>query len=165
VTFYSHLIARGLGLSCEEIDKLRLASLLHDIGKIGIKEDILLKPGSLTEEEMKIIRQHPVIGEKILKSIEEIKEILPAIRNHHERWDGKGYPDGLAQQQIELIGRIITVADSFDAMTTDRPYRKKMDYEQAARELVRCSGTQFDPEIVKVFLKELKKEKYIRRIP
>jgi GAF domain-containing protein len=162
VTYYCRLIARGLRLSRSERDKLRLAALLHDIGKIGIREEILMKPGRLTDEEFEVIRKHPVIGERILKHIEEIKDILPGIRNHHERLDGKGYPDRQRGSGIALLGRIIAVADAFDAMTSDRPYRGRMTHEEAVAELVSCSGTQFDAAVVRAFVHQLRKEKLVR---
>jgi HD-GYP domain-containing protein (c-di-GMP phosphodiesterase class II) len=124
---------------------LRLGSILHDVGKIGVPDAILLKPASLTEEEWAVMRQHPAIGEQMLRPIEFLAPVLPIIRNHHERWDGAGYPDGLVEKNIPLGARIVTVCDSFDAMVSDRPYRAGLPVSEAVEEILRCSGTQFDP--------------------
>ncbi len=145
-------LARALGLSEEDIDDLRYAAILHDIGKIGISANILNKQGKLTDEEFDEIKKHPIIAYNILKDIEFLKNGLSGILQHHERFDGKGYPNGLKNDQICTFGRILSVADAFDAMTSDRPYRKGMDMEEAIEELKRCKGTQFDPEIVDVLV-------------
>lgn len=123
----------------------------HDIGKYAIPFEILEKPGSLTSEELQVVRAHPVVGESMLKDKKEFKSILPAVRHHHERWDGTGYPDGLKGSDIPLEARIISVVDSFDAIVSDRPYRKGAAPAKAIDELKRCAGTQFDPQIVKAF--------------
>jgi len=123
----------------------------HDIGKYAIPFEILEKPGSLTSEEQQVVRAHPVVGESMLKDKKEFKSILPAVRHHHERWDGTGYPDGLKGNDIPLEARIISVVDSFDAIVSDRPYRKGVEPAKALDELKRCAGTQFDPQIVKAF--------------
>jgi len=140
-------LARALKLSEEEIKDLRYAAILHDIGKIGISANILNKPGKLTDEEFNEIKKHPLIAYNILKDVEFLKNGLNAILQHHERYDGKGYPNGLKGDEICIFARIMCVADAFDAMTSDRPYRKGMDMESALKEIKRCSGTQFDPEI------------------
>ncbi|MHB1661531.1 MAG: HD domain-containing phosphohydrolase [bacterium] len=149
---YSLAIGRNLGISGDELETLKLSSILHDIGKIGISDSVLLKPGGLTDEEFKTIKSHTILGEKILKNIKQLNHIIPGVKYHHERYDGKGYPEGLGGGNIDLTARIIAVSDSFDAMTTDRPYRKGLSYEAAFSELKKCSGTQFDPVIVDAFI-------------
>jgi len=159
VTAYTIPIAQELGIEKEELGKLEYAGLLHDIGKIGIMEQILNKPGRLTNEEFGIIKKHPVIGFEILKSIDFLKDVTLLVKFHHERWDGKGYPDGLKETAIPLGARIIAVADTFDAMTSDRPYRKGLPVEVAIDEIKRCSGSQFDPTIVDAFIRAYEKGK------
>ncbi len=157
VTKYSILLAKELQLDSEWSKRVELAGLLHDIGKIGVIEKILQKPDGLSPEEFEIIKQHPVIGEGIIRPIPQLKEILSGIRNHHERWDGKGYPDQLSGENIPLLGRIISLSDTYDAMTSDRPYRKGLNLDIAINEIQKGSGTQFDPEITKVFIEVIKK--------
>jgi putative nucleotidyltransferase with HDIG domain len=152
VTRYSVAIARRMGFSFAEVEIIRRAALLHDIGKIGIRDDILLKPGKLTSEEFEQIKIHPVKSQEIVESLPFLKEVAVLVRHHHERYDGKGYPDGKTGEEIELGARILAVSDSFDAMTTDRPYRKRFTLEVAKSELVRCQGSQFDPKIVDNFV-------------
>lgn len=149
---FSLMIAEKINLSKKEKENLGLASLLHDVGKIGVSEKILLKEGKLTEAEWVWMRRHPVIGADMLSHIKQLHACIPGIRNHQERYDGKGYPDGLAGKDIPLFGRIICVADAFDAMTSTRPYRKSVSVEHALDELKKCAGTQFDPEYVDAFL-------------
>lgn len=151
VANFAYHIARQLGISSKEIQLLYWASMLHDVGKIGISEDILNKKDNLTVEESQIIRQHTVIGAKILEPLKSIKEIIPIIYHHHERFDGNGYPDRLKGQEIPLLSRIIAVADAFEAMTSERSYRDKMQPEVALSNIKLNSGTQFDPKIVKCF--------------
>jgi putative two-component system response regulator len=153
VTEVSVAIAGEMGLAKKEIEKVRLAGLVHDIGKIGVREAVLNKPGSLSEEEYKHVRLHSETGERILIPIVDDEEILKAVRHHHERYDGWGYPDGLRGEQIPRLARIIAVADTFDAMTSERPYRKAMTEEEACAEIERCRGSQFDPEVADAFLK------------
>ena len=126
---------------------IHIASTLHDIGKIGVPEAILNKQGPLTPDEFNVIKQHPSIGEKILQSIEGLDNCIAAVKYHHERFDGSGYPDGLTGDQIPLIAAIICVADAYDAMVSDRPYRKGLSKEQAIKEIMSMAGTQFHPEI------------------
>jgi putative two-component system response regulator len=152
VTEISVAIAKHLGLDKESIEKIRLAGLVHDIGKIGVRESVLNKPSSLSDEEYKHVRLHSETGERILKPIVDDGEILKAVRHHHERYDGAGYPDGLKGKQISQLARIIAVADTFDAMTSERPYRKALTPEEACAEVERCRGTQFDPEAADAFL-------------
>ena len=137
------------------IENLHIASLLHDIGKIATPERILNKTAMLTIGERKIIQQHPLKGVAILQAIRELKNVVPGVKYHHERYDGKGYPEGLKGKEIPLIASIICVADAFDAMTTHRPYRSALTYEKASQELRRYSGIQFDPEVVKAALEVL----------
>jgi HD-GYP domain-containing protein (c-di-GMP phosphodiesterase class II) len=145
-------LARALKLSEEEIKDLRYAAILHDIGKIGISANILNKTEKLTDEEFNEIKKHPIIAYNILKDVEFLKNGLNGILQHHERYDGKGYPYGLKGKEICIFARIMCVADAFDAMTSDRPYRKGMDMESALKEIKRCRGTQFDPEIADLLL-------------
>jgi putative nucleotidyltransferase with HDIG domain len=152
VTQYAMTITFELGLPMEEQKGIKIAGMLHDIGKIGIPDAVLLKPGRLTPEEAAIIRSHPVRGARIIHNIEPLRNIIPIVEHHHERWDGLGYCGGLAGEDIPLGARILAIADSYDAMTTDRTYRSKMPHEQAIAELQRCAGTQFDPALVPVFV-------------
>ena len=124
---------------------VRLGAILHDVGKIGISDAILHKPGPLTEAEWKVMKTHPIVGERMLRGIDCLSDALPVIRHHHERWDGTGYPDRLGGEDIPLGARIVAVCDAFDAMTSDRPYRKAMSPEAAGEEIAACAGTQFDP--------------------
>jgi HD-GYP domain-containing protein (c-di-GMP phosphodiesterase class II) len=134
------------------LENLHIASLLHDIGKIGIPEAILNKPGKLTDEEFKIIKEHTLKGVAILQPIKELEECIAAVKYHHERYDGKGYPEGLSADKIPLIAAIISVADAYDAMIIDRPYRRARTREDAVEEIKRCSGSQFNPVIAECFL-------------
>lgn len=145
-------IGRSMGLDDEDLATLELAGLLHDIGKLGTDEAILDKPGGLTEEELAAIRLHTVKGAEILSHIKQMKGVVPLIRHHHEFFDGGGYPDGIRGEEIPLMARIITVADTVDAMSADRPYRKGMPMNVIIEELKRCSGRQFDPAVVDAFL-------------
>jgi putative nucleotidyltransferase with HDIG domain len=152
VTRYSVAIAKEIGFSSAEVETIRRAGLLHDIGKIGIRDDVLLKPGKLTPEEFEQIKVHPVKGQEIVSSLPFLKDVAGLVRHHHERYDGKGYPDGKFGEDIELGSRIMAVSDSFDAMTTDRPYRKRLSLKEAITELIRCKATQFDPKVVDNFI-------------
>jgi len=153
VTTYACSLARELGLSEETIQNIYLAGLLHDIGKIGIPEEILLKPGKLTAEEYQEIMKHPVTGAKIIEPLRGLKNIIPMVRHHHERYDGTGYPDKLRGEEIPLEARILATADAFDALTSERPYRKAHNPENALKEIRRHQGTQFDPKIVEALEK------------
>jgi len=152
VVRYSLATARRLGVGGPDRETLRFSAILHDIGKIGVEDDILRKPGKLTEEEMAQMREHPDRGCAILSHIDFFHEAMPGLRSHHERHDGKGYPDRLTGEAIPLLARIIAVADTFDAMTSDRPYRKGLPHEVALEEIRRCAGSQFDPEVAEAFL-------------
>lgn len=148
-------LGRALHLSDGELGRLALLAMLHDIGKIAIPHAILLKPGKLTDEEWEIMKTHTEKGYRIASASKELQSIAEYILHHHERWDGGGYPGGLKEEEIPLLSRIITVVDSHDVMVHDRPYHKAMSHEDAVEELKRCSGTQFDPHIVSVFLNVL----------
>ncbi|RLB04624.1 MAG: phosphohydrolase, partial [Deltaproteobacteria bacterium] len=148
-------ISNQLGLPPEEKRQLMLAAILHDIGKVGIKDYILNKDDELTAEEFDIMRKHPLLGADILGHIKQLRSIIPAIKYHHEHYDGSGYPEGLKGEEIPFHARIIAVADTFDAMITDRPYQKGMSKEEAVEELKRNAGTQFDPQVVDAFAKAL----------
>ena len=141
-----------LGLDPKALKRLELGALFHDIGKIGIPEAILSKPGPLTAEERKVVELHPELGERILAPIERLARSAPIVRHCHERWDGSGYPNGLAGEEIPLESRVILVCDAYHAMTTDRPYRPRLPVEEACRRLREAAGTQFDPHVVEVFL-------------
>ena len=153
---YAVLIAQKLGLQEREKESLRYAAILHDIGKIGVRGIVLNNPNGLTSDEYNEVKKHPLIGEGIIKPIELLQPIRPLMRHHHEWYNGKGYPDGLSGENIPLGARILAVADAYDAMKSDRPYRKALTEETAIQELKRGSGTQFEPKIVEVFLKILK---------
>jgi HD-GYP domain-containing protein (c-di-GMP phosphodiesterase class II) len=139
--------------------------VLHDIGKIAIPDEILRKPGRLTAEEFDVIRTHPARGEAILAPLEELRSVLPAIRHHHERFDGQGYPDQLAGKNIPLHARIICVADSFDAMTSKRYYHEAKSLEEGLEEIARCSGSQFDPGLAECFIRALGKRAPVPVLP
>jgi putative two-component system response regulator len=152
ISAYAEQMALAIGLGSGAVSQVRYGGILHDIGKIGVKDWILLKPGSLTSEEYEQIKQHPQIGAGIIDQMRFAPDVAPMIRGHHEHWDGRGYPDGLAGEEIPLGARIISIVDSFDAMTTDRPYRRAMPTETALLELERGAGTQFDPTLLTVFI-------------
>ncbi|OIO73172.1 MAG: hypothetical protein AUJ85_08875 [Elusimicrobia bacterium CG1_02_37_114] len=154
----ARLIAINMKLKRDEIKDVELSALLHDIGKIAIPDKILLKPGKLTPEEFEIMKKHSELGMNIIKHIGFLKDALLSILHHHEQFDGKGYPQKLAGDNIPLGARIVNVADSYHAMISERPYRGALSKEEALKELERCSGTQFDPEIVQVFLNIVKKK-------
>lgn len=148
-------IAIKMHLNQAEIDKIRVAGILHDIGKIGIEEAILNKPGKLDAKEWEIIKLHPAKGAAILENTIEYRDISDILLSHHERYDGFGYPKGIKAEAIPLGARIIAVADTYDAITNERPYRKAMSKEQAINEIKNCSGSQLDPEIVSVFINQI----------
>jgi len=152
VTQYAVAIAEELGETSDFLNAVQTCGLLHDIGKIAIPENILDKQGSITNQERRTIAEHAVRGAKILEHIDTFQPFLPGIRHHHEWWDGSGLPDGLAGEQIPLLARVLAVADSYDAMTSDRPYRERRTRVEAITEIERCSGTQFDPQVVDAFL-------------
>ena len=152
VTRYSLAIAKRLGLSAERLKIMERAAILHDIGKIGINATLLHKVGKLSPEDIFDLQQHPTIGIKILEPIEFLNDVRTCIVQHHERFDGKGYPNGVSGEELLLEARILAIADTFDAMTSDRPYRKALSLDIAVKELVDNAGTQFDPAIVPHFI-------------
>lgn len=152
VTRYAEVIGRRLGLSEEEMEHLRLSAALHDIGKIGVPDAVLLKPGRLSDAEYAVMCEHPACAGEILAHVHQLGPVMPGVVGHHERYDGKGYPRGAAGEEIPVQARIIAVADTFDAMTTDRPYRARLSDEAASAELRAGAGTQFDPAVVDAFL-------------
>jgi putative nucleotidyltransferase with HDIG domain len=149
---YTLTLARKIGLKEEDLVPVGRGALLHDVGKIGVPDSILLKPGKLTSEEWVEMKKHPAIGFEILRSIKFLESAAEIVLSHQERWDGKGYPNGLEGPDIPLGARIFAVVDTLDAMTSDRPYRKALSYQAALDEIRRCSGTQFDPRVVEAFL-------------
>jgi len=152
VSSFSMAISRHLGLSQEEVFRVHIAAILHDVGKLGIRESILNKPGGLSDEEFDIMRQHPSIGAQIMSPIRMLKDIIPGIRNHHETWNGKGYPDQLKGEEIPMVARIIGIADTFDAMTTTRPYQQAMTLDYVLAKMRSMSGTRFDPVVIDAFI-------------
>ncbi len=152
VSAYSVLIGEKLGLSKEELKTLKIGGLFHDIGKIGVSDAILLKNTKLTDDEYSEIKNHPAIGKHILSNATIFKDLIPIVYHHHEKYDGTGYPEQLKGENIPLLARIVAVADSFDAMTSNRSYRSERDLDYAKSEIERCSGTQFDPVVANAFL-------------
>jgi HD-GYP domain-containing protein (c-di-GMP phosphodiesterase class II) len=152
VSRMSLAIAQRLGLTDDECEKIRISALLHDVGKIGIDDSILKKPAALTDEEYEIMKQHPQKGYKIMSQIPAMKEFLAGMYMHHEMVDGRGYPQGLKGDEIPLMGRIVAVADTFDAMTTDRPYQRAMVFEDAIARIQSFVGTRYDEQVVAAFV-------------
>ena len=158
VTALSLAIGREMGLTAKELDMLQRGGLLHDIGKIGIPGSILDKPGKLTREEFAIIQEHPEKGARILEPIPAFQEIIPVVTQHHERFDGKGYPWGLSGEAISLGARILAIADVYDALTSDRPYRVALRPEDAISYVAENAGIQFDPAVARIFLNIISRE-------
>jgi len=163
VAMYSRIIAEGMGLSETEVKRIEHGGLMHDIGKIGIRSADLNKPQKLTPEEYKMFKSHPVLGKRIIEPITFLAHLIPCVYHHHETWDGGGYPMGLGGGDIPIEARILAVADSYDAMTSDRPYRKALPHDIALVELRRCAGRQFDPRPVEAFLLVIEKFRAKRR--
>lgn len=157
VAKYAVEIAKELGLSTEEIEIMEQTALLHDIGKISIKDTILHKPSKLNSEEWEEVKKHSLSGEEIIRPFKLLHIEQTMIRHHHERFDGTGYPDKLKGEEIPIYARILAVADSFEAMVSDRPYRSKLSLQEVKKELERCKGTQFDPKVLEAFLRVLEK--------
>ena len=155
VSYYATKIGRRMGLPPEELEKLRIAGVFHDIGKIGTADDILLKSETLSPEEYEEVKRHPIKGAMILSAVSMFADIVPIVRHHHEYMDGRGYPDGIRGEQIEPLARIISVADAFDAMMSDRHYRRHLSLEETRQQLIQGRGTQFDPQVVDVLLDAL----------
>lgn len=159
VVMYSRLLADSLNLNTEDKKTLIYGAYMHDIGKINIAKEVLNKKMPLNEEEWKLLKEHPEEGIAIIKPVSSLQSIIPLIAHHHERYDGKGYPDGLKGDEIPFLARVLTVVDSFDAMTSNRPYNKRKSYEEGIQELRRCSGVQFDPSIAEIFIEVIKKSR------
>jgi len=153
VALYATEIARALDLAPETVEVVRRGAMLHDLGKLSIMDTILRKPDRLTAEEFTIIKSHPMVGAKILEPLRFLARETCAVRHHHERWDGTGYPEGLGGEDIPMAARVVTVADVFDAITSTRPYRTALALEEAREEITRGSGSQFDPAVVDAFLR------------
>lgn len=152
VTALAERVAIRLGWHGERLSTLREGTRIHDIGKLAVADHILRKPGSLTPVELEQIRRHPVAGARMIEPLESYERVLPYVLFHHERWDGGGYPSGRAGREIPIEARIVAVADAFDAMVSRRPYRDPLAYDDALSEVARCAGTQFDPEVARLFL-------------
>jgi HD-GYP domain-containing protein (c-di-GMP phosphodiesterase class II) len=153
VALMAKYLAEAAGLDSNTVERIYLSGLVHDVGKIGVPEAVLTKPGKLTKEEYDLVKKHPEIGALILKDIRQMQDLIPGVLYHHESWDGNGYPHGLAGKDIPLFGRIIGLADAFDAMSSDRTYRQAMPMHKVLDEVRRCSGKQFDPELADIFVK------------
>jgi putative methionine-R-sulfoxide reductase with GAF domain len=160
VVQYSILLGYEMGLDAEELDRLRISSALHDVGKIAVPDHVLRKPAPLDRDEALIMQRHTIDGAEIVARIPDLRYVLPGVRSHHERIDGKGYPDQLVDEQIPLTARIIAVADTYDAMTTSRPYRKALSHEIAVAEIRRSSGTQFCPTVVAAFDRMVERQEF-----
>ncbi len=152
VTLYSLILAKEMGFDEKLLEEIETAGLLHDIGKIAIPQNILCKPGRLTDEEFAVMKSHPNNSEKLILSVKKLAGISSWLKAHHERWDGKGYPDGLKGEEIPLSSRIVAIADTYDAMTSTRSYRKALSHEVAIEEIKRCAGSQFDPNLAYKFI-------------
>jgi HD-GYP domain-containing protein (c-di-GMP phosphodiesterase class II) len=158
VAYFALVTGREMGLGQSELKELELSAIFHDIGKIGTPDNVLNKPSRLTEDEFQVMKQHPDLSYEILKEYPLFEKIAVNARHHHERYDGRGYPSAMKGEEIPLFSRIILIADTFDAMTSTRVYRKGLDYEVAFEELHQFSGTQFDPACVKAFVAGMHKE-------
>lgn len=152
VALMSRLLANAAGLDPHTVDRVYIAGLLHDVGKIGVPESVLTKTGPLTDEEFDLIKMHPEVGAKILQNIRQMQDLIPGVLYHHERWDGRGYPENLAGNQIPLFGRIIGLADAFDAMSSTRTYRQSIGHTCVINEIKSCAGTQFDSQLAQIFV-------------
>jgi putative nucleotidyltransferase with HDIG domain len=152
VTATAEVVAARLGWDEHQIEVLRIGGLFHDIGKLAVPDTVLRKPGPLSNDELDHVRAHPEEGAQMLALVGTLRAAVPCVLHHHERWDGRGYPAGRAGEAIPMEARVLAVADAFDAMTSDRPYRRALTQGKAIAELERCAGTQFDPEVVAVFV-------------
>lgn len=158
VTYYSLVLGKEIGFNEEELYELEMAALFHDIGKIAIPDSVLLKPTRLNEDEFLVMKTHPEKSSEILEGFKPFEKVAKYARHHHERFDGRGYPEGLKGEEIPLCSRIILITDTFDAMTSSRPYRKGLDFEVAYEELTEFAGSQFDPNLVEAFCRAMRKE-------
>jgi putative nucleotidyltransferase with HDIG domain len=157
VARYASTVAREMALPAQDVRRVRLSALLHDVGKIGIDDSIIRKPSALTAEEFEIMKSHPVKGAAIMSAIPELKDVIPGMKHHHERWEGGGYPDGLKGEEIPLQARIVSVADTFDAMTTTRPYQRAMEIRFVFQRLRDLAGNRFDPTVVDALIRSYEK--------
>ncbi|MFI5401499.1 MAG: HD-GYP domain-containing protein [Planctomycetota bacterium] len=153
VQVYAVMLAQRLGVSPEELVDISYGALLHDVGKIGVPDAILLKPGKLTDSEWEVMRRHTVIGHQMISRIKFLRGAADIVLHHHERWDGGGYPQGVSGEEVPLGARIFSIIDTFDAMTSKRPYKEALSNATARAEILRCAGTQFDPKLVQEFLR------------
>jgi putative nucleotidyltransferase with HDIG domain len=158
-------VGRALGMGEEDLRTVELAGMFHDIGKAGVGTDIVNKPGPLSDKEMREMQRHPEIGASILAPVEFLRPVLPIIHAGHERWDGRGYPDGLSGEDIPLAARVLFVCDAYHAMTSDRSYRKALSEDEALRRLQEAAGTQFDPNVIRVFVEAHRDGQIPRRTP
>lgn len=165
VTLYSLALAKTMNLPRDLMEEIEITGLLHDIGKIAIPEKILLKPGKLTDEEFEIIKTHPELGERLVDGIKKLKMISNWLKSHHERYDGRGYPEGLVGDQIPISSRIIAIADTYDAMTSSRAYRSALAHDVAMEEIKKCAGSQFDPEMAVKFMSITEEIEAIKQDP
>ena len=157
VARYSIGIGKNLGLSEKEMRNLRISALLHDVGKIGIDDRILRKPGALSDDEFEVMKGHPAKGAAIMSGVAQLIDIVPGMKYHHEKWSGGGYPDGLAGEQIPVQARIVAIADTFDAMTTNRPYQKAMELGYVVEKIKSFAGTRFGPHVVDAFVNAVRR--------
>lgn len=164
VTEYATVLALELGLTEQQVEELQVSAMLHDIGKVGIPDNVLLKPAPLSKAEFEIMKSHPVRSARILEKSGAPAELVAGVRSHHERIDGFGYPDGLKGNEIPLYARMVLIADTFDAMTSTRPYRLALDHETAFNELMKYSGTQFDLKLVNAFIRGMKNPERLREV-
>lgn len=158
VTYFALVVGKELGISDQELYELEVSALFHDVGKIGVPDHILNKPSRLDEDEFQVMKKHPEMSAEILRGYDIFETAATNAKHHHERFDGRGYPDGLKGESIPLFSRIILIADTFDAMTSTRPYRKGLPYSVAFEELMQFSGSQFDTDLVKAFIRGMRKE-------
>lgn len=152
MTLFAEGLARVIGWRSERLEALRLGGSLHDVGKIAVNASVLQKPGPLTDDELDHIRMHPVAGARLIEGVPDFRAALPYVLHHHEWWDGTGYPSGLSGEEIPVEARVLCIADAFDAMTSERAYRRALTVDEALGELERCAGTQFDPELAHAFV-------------
>ncbi|MGH9363931.1 MAG: HD domain-containing phosphohydrolase [Thermoanaerobaculia bacterium] len=165
VATYAAAVAKEMGLPPEEVERIRLSGLLHDVGKIGVDDRIIRKPTALTEEEFEVMKTHPVKGAAIMSAIPQLADVIPGMKHHHEKWSGGGYPDGLKGEEIPMQARIVTVADTFDAMTTTRPYQKAMEIDFVIERIKQFAGMRFEPSIVSAFVRAYEKGEIVPMPP
>jgi putative nucleotidyltransferase with HDIG domain len=157
VATYSASVAREMGLAAVEVERIRLSALLHDVGKIGVDDRIIRKPTALTEDEFEAMKTHPIKGAAIMSAIPQLADVIPGMKYHHEKWSGGGYPEGLVGEKIPMQARIVSVADTYDAMTTTRPYQKAMELDYVVERIRQFSGVRYDPVVVTAFLRAYEK--------